>query len=139
MKAKYLITALLTAAMAAPVLYAAEEGPEPRPPVEKKEMRRGLRRGPREANRPSRELLDAVRIYREQPTEENKAKVRAVVEKEFDANIQKEEKRLAEMKSKKAEHIDKRLERVLKRGEKRGRPDRKRPGGPGQPPRPSEQ
>ena len=47
MKAKYLITALLTAAMAAPVLYAAEEGPEPRPPVEKKEMRRGPRRGPR--------------------------------------------------------------------------------------------
>ena len=107
MKAKYLITAFLTAAMTAPVLYAAEEEPEPKPPVERKEMRRRPRppmRGPRDARRPSKELRDAVRTYRENPTEENKARVRAVVEKDFDATIQREEKRIAEMKSRKAEH-----------------------------------
>ncbi len=144
MKAKYLITAFLTAAMTAPVLYAAEEEPEPKPPVERKEMRRRPRppmRGPRDARRPSKELRDAVRTYRENPTEENKARVRAVVEKDFDATIQREEKRIAEMKSRKAEHIDRRLERVLKRGEKRGRPgpDGPAPGGPEKPlPRPPE-
>ncbi len=119
MKAKYLITAFLTAAMTAPVLYAAEEEPEPKPPVERKEMRRRPRppmRGPRDARRPSKELRDAVRTYRENPTEENKARVRAVVEKDFDATIQREEKRIAEMKSRKAEHIDRRLELFSKEG-----------------------
>ena len=47
MKAKYLMTALLAAAMAVPALYAAEECDMEKPPVERKEMkRRPPMRGP---------------------------------------------------------------------------------------------
>ena len=143
MKAKHLMTALLAAAIAVPVLYAAEEEPgkTPPPPVEQKEMKERPRppmRGPRrEAARPSKELLDAVKLYREKPTDENKAKVRSILEKEFDARIKREEDRIAEMKSRKAENIDRRMERLLKRGERRERPGRPGPEGP-EKPRPPE-
>ena len=126
MKAKYLLTALLAATMAVPALYAAEECDMEKPPVERKEMkRRPPMRGPRDFQRPSREVMEAVKAYKENPTEENKAKVKALLEKEYDARLKKEEQRISEMKAKKTENIEKRLERILKKGEKPPR-DRKK-------------
>ena len=117
MKAKYLMTALLAATMAAPALYAAEECNTEKPPVERKEMkRRPPMRGPRNFQRPSREVMEAVKAYKENPTAENKAKVKTLLEKEYDARLKKEEQRISEMKTKKAENIEKRLERILKAG-----------------------
>ena len=119
MKAKYLMTALLAATMAAPALYAAEECNTEKPPVERKEMkRRPPMRGPRNFQRPSREVMEAVKAYKENPTAENKAKVKTLLEKEYDARLKKEEQRISEMKTKKAENIEKRLERILKAGER---------------------
>ena len=129
MKAKHLIMLLLAATMALPALYAAEEEPV-RPPVEKKELRRRPpRKEPRRAlNRPSKELRDAIKTYRENSSDENKAKVKALIEKEYDATIAREEKKIAEMKSKKEENINRRLERILKGPEKPPRPEK--PGKP---------
>lgn len=119
MKAKYLMTTLLAATMAVPVLYAAEECDMEKPPVERKEMkRRPPMRGPRNFQRPSREVMEAVKAYKENPTAENKAKVKTLLEKEYDARLKKEEQRISEMKTKKAENIEKRLERILKAGER---------------------
>ncbi len=127
MKAKYLMTALLAATMTVPALYAAEEDDtEKQPPVERKEMRRHPpKRGPRGFQRPSKEVMEAARAYRENPTEENKAKVKALLEKEYDAMLKKEEEKIAELKSGKAKNIERRLERVLKAGDRPNRNHRK--------------
>ena len=42
----------------------------------------------------------------------------AELAKEYDARLKKEEQRISEMKTKKAENIEKRLERILKAGER---------------------
>lgn len=71
-----------------------------------------------------KEMMELMKAYRTNPTEENKAKLKARMEADYDAMVKVQEERLNGMKQKKDEVIKERLEKMTQRkdkGEKAGK------------------
>lgn len=71
-----------------------------------------------------KEMMELMKAYRTNPTEENKAKLKARMEADYDAMVKAQEERLNSMKQKKDEVIKERLEKMTQRkskGEKAGK------------------
>ena len=127
MRTKTLTAALLAAALAVPVLYAADDAKQNAkkcPDCTCKECKcamhklpppdggKDMKNRPPRPGRASKETKDAVMAYKANPTEENKAKLKAQLEADYDAAVKKQEDRIAEMKAKKADIINNRLTRL---------------------------
>ena len=136
MKTTKFTAALLAAALAVPALYAADavkQDAKKSPDCTCKDCKCAMQKplpprngGKEMKNRPqhqraSKETMEAIKAFKANPTEENKTKLKAQLESDYDAAVKKLEERTAEMKSKKADAISRRLARITSSPEGKGR------------------